>query len=268
MSKKEVKEEAVSSRTSHDSVVWRGKEHIFVSYRNLLVRYLLRIPQVETDRWIVKQRKLTDHDMMVQLNALINSALNEPIAQHVERLVPNDMRTVVCLHTKNGNKDFSDEKDSNNVMMSSTNAEIRDMHPLVSKVHETYMINGLGLGIVPFILGELPETKFIRAHEINPEIIAIIEPNLRDCMRKGVELEIVEHDAFGGPIDSRLFDCIWHDIWPTITSENIPQFKKLRAIYGHISQHQYCWAEEYCLMIEARIEQFKNLMKFRIGEYA
>jgi hypothetical protein len=97
----------------------------------------------------------------------------------------------------------------------------------------------------------------------------MIEPALRNSIPANVTLEIVRRDAFDGPEDPfRVFDHIWHDIWPMIDMDNLEQMCKLRSLYEpYCAGSQSCWAEEYLLIQKIRIEQLFNILSVRIGDY-
>jgi hypothetical protein len=41
------------------------------------------------------------------------------------------------------------------------------------------------------------------------------------------------------------WDVVWHDIWPTICSDNLQEMTALKRKFGRRCKWQGCWGEEY-----------------------
>jgi hypothetical protein len=186
------------------------------------------------DHWIV-DRTIFPREARPQLVInRINERMNAGLFLHfAERELPENLFAILRLKMKKDNKDFDknlhEEKEC--CMMSSTPCEIRDAAEILNLRKPSYMINGLGLGIVPYLLMQVPETKHIRIHEIDPELATLIGMQLEvEAERTDVKLEIITRDAFAGPVDDVRFDVCWHDIWATISSDNIKEMEELKSL--------------------------------------
>ena len=87
------------------------------------------------------------------------------------------------------------------------------------------MIVGIGVDIV----------------EIEQDVINLVWPTYRD----GDRVTLHHADAFTiqWPKGTK-WDCAWHDIWPSLCTENLPEVAKLKRKYGRMVKYQAAWVEE------------------------
>lgn len=128
-------------------------------------------------------------------------------------------------------------------IMSDTPAEILEHGPALIRASGRVLITGLGLGCLPHALLTKPEIESIHIIEIDPEVIQLTGPYLRDAAdAAGVELTIHRGSATE-PLkffaQGERFDYVWHDIWSHISSKNLRDdtaehgisYGRLRRIY-------------------------------------
>lgn len=103
------------------------------------------------------------------------------------------------------------------VIMSNTPDEIHDHFPLLWAASGRVLINGLGLGMCIEMV--IDKVDHITVVEISEDVIKLVGPYYKD----NPKVEIVHADAFKyKPEKGIRFDAVWHDIWPTICTDNLP----------------------------------------------
>lgn len=140
------------------------------------------------------------------------------------------------------------------LFMTDTPAELNDARELFWSAEGHVLITGLGIGMVPHALFKPEIERFggrpdavtkVTIVEKEPDVIKLVAPSL-----EGLPVEIVEGDAFTWtPPAGTKFDWAWHDIWPTICSDDIVEHGKLRNHYKRFMSapaRQLVWAEREC----------------------
>jgi len=129
------------------------------------------------------------------------------------------------------------------VMMSNTPDEIRDFSSFVSKANGDILVNGLGLGVLVQALLNKEDVESITVIEINEDVIKLVAPTYE----KDKRFKVINADAFEyKPEKGVKFDYVWHDIWFTICSDNLPEMKKLHRKYGRRAKYQESWCRYEC----------------------
>jgi spermidine synthase len=119
------------------------------------------------------------------------------------------------------------------------------------------LINGLGLGLVvqAAIMLDMKEVYVV---EHNPKIIEMVgNVWMKKAKLKGVDLEIIEGDAFNVVVPGT-FDVVWHDIWPTISDHNLPEMDALLNKYRKKAKWQGCWQREGCELMRDAVEFYEK----------
>lgn len=125
-------------------------------------------------------------------------------------------------------------------IMSDTPAEVRDHAEPVHKAKGHILINGLGLGVV--LLNSLlkPEVEKATVIELSPDVIKLVGPHYQDMF--GDRLEIINDDAFTfKPPKNIKYGMVWHDIWPSISTDNNEDMSTLHRRYGRKAEWQGSW---------------------------
>lgn len=135
------------------------------------------------------------------------------------------------------------------VVMSNTPDEISDHYPLYWNASGQILINGLGLGMCIEMI--IDKVDFITVVEISEDVIKLVSPYYKD----NPKVEIVHADAFEyKPKKGIRFNAVWHDIWPTICTDNLPEMARLHRKYGRLTDWQGSWMKPY-LQSEFRREK-------------
>lgn len=133
------------------------------------------------------------------------------------------------------------------LMMSDTPDEKSDhLQPVMRAQHlgGRCLVNGLGLGMVVQALLSLENVEHVDVVEIDSRVIDLVAPHYQE--RFGDRLTVIHADALeqrsAWPRGTR-WSVAWHDIWPTISDENLPEVAKLKRSYGQRVSWQGAWAE-------------------------
>lgn len=125
-------------------------------------------------------------------------------------------------------------------MMSDTFHEINDSLHFINLARGKVLINGLGLGVVVKALLKKPEVLRIDVVELEQDIIDLVAPTYR----KDSRFSVYHGDAFTFrfPKDAT-WDFAWHDIWPVIRTDNLPEITRLKRRYAKKAGYQESWVE-------------------------
>lgn len=135
--------------------------------------------------------------------------------------------------------------------MSDTRAEILEHAPLFDCLwwhdranarSQRILVNGLGLGMAVHGALTFKGVEHIDVVEINPELAEFMRPYFpedRVTIHVGNALEMTWPRG-------TTWDFAWHDIWPFITEDNLPEMARLHRMYGHRVQWQDSWQKKGC----------------------
>ena len=125
-------------------------------------------------------------------------------------------------------------KRNGTIVMSNTPDEIEDFAHFSYMAKGKVLVNGLGLGVLLKSLLLKDDITQITVIEKSADVIKLVAPTYKDK-----RLNIIHADAFEyKPEKGIRFDCVWHDIWDFITSDNLPEMKKLTRKYGRSADYQ------------------------------
>jgi hypothetical protein len=189
-------------------------------------KYKIDIPEMEFDNWSISHFEEYNEERLTLFN----------IKNPSRPMFPGKYTRL----SKNKNK---------NIIMSDTYSEIIDLYPLFNDVENftkqnescKILISGLGLGIAV-------QGCFIN----NATHITVIEKSLNITLHIGSKykekykdkIEIINEDIFKWePPENTYYDFIWHDIWPTISLDNLKQIYKLHDRFKNLSFWQKSWCE-------------------------
>lgn len=140
------------------------------------------------------------------------------------------------------------------VVMSNTPMEIRTNKEFIRRAKGNVLINGLGLGMVLTAILKKPEVNSVTVVEISEDVISLTGPTFASDPR----VKIVHCSAFDyKPAKGERFDCVYHDIWPFITDENLADMKVLHRKYSRRADWQASWAYLECLRFARRMKNFR-----------
>jgi hypothetical protein len=130
--------------------------------------------------------------------------------------------------------------------MSDTSAEQRDHYEVAGQIRRRggrILIMGLGLGMIVKQALECENVTHVDVVEIDPDVVALIGKHY-----SGPRCTIHVADAYTikWPKGTR-WTVAWHDIWPELCEDNLPEMGKLARSYGNRVDWQGFWAKETLL---------------------
>lgn len=149
------------------------------------------------------------------------------------------------------------------VWMSDTRAEVMEHSPLFNKLwwsepmeHRTLLVNGLGLGMA--VHGALFHgVEHVDVVEIDPDVIDLVGPLLdpdRVMIHQGDALTIQWPKG-------KSWTFAWHDIWPSISEDNIESQDALTRKYRRRVQWQDSWQRKGCLKQRRDSKRFMSALE-------
>ena len=180
--------------------------------------YRVNVPEGESGGWAVQRFKIED-DMRLWRLKMDGRDGGMKAGQIYTRLIRTDTRWA-------------------NPMMSDTPMEVRDHLYAIGHMAGRVLINGLGIGMVLKAALARPSVTHIDVVEIDEDIINLVWPTYADDPRA-----TLHHDdalTIKWPTGTR-WDVAWHDIWPTICTDNIETMSKLHRRYGRRTNWQGSW---------------------------
>lgn len=128
------------------------------------------------------------------------------------------------------------------MMMSNTPMERYSNDWIIKEGKGRILINGLGLGCVLTALLKKPDVTEVWVVEKDEDVIKLVWPTFEHDPR----VRLIHADALEYvPPKGQVFDYVWHDIWPTISVDNLPDMTKLHRRYARRCVHQQSWLREY-----------------------
>lgn len=142
------------------------------------------------------------------------------------------------------------------VVMSPSAAELADHYNLLTEhAYGHIHINGLGLGIIPYILDKMDNVERITIYERSSEVLELVQETL---LKNTSKVKVYKRNAFLGPSSQLLIDYVWHDIWSDISSNNLKGMKMLCKIWEPFCYMQDCWTQEDCRIMDIKNELLRN----------
>lgn len=133
--------------------------------------------------------------------------------------------------TRNGT--YSILKVQGGVVMSDTDMERRSNLGVILDAQGDVLIGGLGLGMIVCPLLRKPTVRTITVIELNPNVIALVEPHVRRWaadrnLDPGGRLAVVQADVYTWrPAKDQKFDAIYFDVWHDICEDNLIGIRRL-----------------------------------------
>jgi len=128
-------------------------------------------------------------------------------------------------------------------IMSNTPDEIGDCSEFIDEASGNVLINGLGLGVV--LEAIMDKVDHVTVIENSPDVIKLVAQHYLD--KYPGKLEIIEADAYTYKSPKGVkYDCVWHDIWDDICTDNLRGMKKLHRKYDRKTNWQASWCRGAC----------------------
>lgn len=138
--------------------------------------------------------------------------------------------------------------------MSDTDAERRDHLAPLCEARDfgdaTAIVNGLGLGCIVGALLAL-DVAHVDVVEADERVAQIIGGWYEKTYPGRVTVHHADAYTIKWPV-GKGWTLAWHDIWPTICSDNLSEMGRLHRRYGNRVVWQGSWAKELCRMQRER----------------
>ncbi len=133
------------------------------------------------------------------------------------------------------------------IVMSDTPDEIRDHAELFFQARGQVLVHGLGIGCLIGPVLAKPEVEHLTVVELDPGVLKLVAPHYRKRYPRK-RLTILQGDSFTWqPPKGVRYGAVWHDIWPTICTDNLEAMGKLHRRFGRRADWQGSWSKELCL---------------------
>lgn len=136
------------------------------------------------------------------------------------------------------------------LMMSDAPFEARSNRDIIEAATGTVLIAGLGMGMILVPILQNPKVTTVVVAELNKDVIDLVLPQLMErapwTANQKMKLVVVHQDIFESQPQPNYFDTIYFDIWPTISTDNIKQFTKLKRMFKSSLKPggwMKCWVE-------------------------
>ena len=135
------------------------------------------------------------------------------------------------------------------VIMSNTSMEINSNYTFMRKATGKVLINGLGIGMVLTEILKKPDIAEVWVVEKFEDVIKLVGPTFE----KDPRVKIIHADAMEyKPPKGMKFDCVWHDIWTNMCTDNLEDMKILHRRYANRTKWQGSWQKEYLQSMKRR----------------
>lgn len=129
------------------------------------------------------------------------------------------------------------------LMMSDTPAELSDHWKPADKARGRVLIHGLGLGCIADACLRKPEVEHVTVVDLSPDVIALVAPPL--IARHGAErATVIQGDAYTYKPAPTRFAVVWHDIWPSLCTDNLEGMARLHRRFARRADWQGSWGKE------------------------
>lgn len=137
------------------------------------------------------------------------------------------------------------------VVMSDTPDEIWDHRDLFNEARGDVLIHGLGLGMAARGCLLKPEVESVTIVEIEEDVIKLVGGWLNKIAgNEGKPLFILHDDALAWkPARGQRWNVVYHDIWPSISVENLKDMHHLHRRFARRCDWQASWNRSECEQI-------------------
>lgn len=120
------------------------------------------------------------------------------------------------------------------IMMTDAPSEIRTSAEFIKAAHGDVLVAGLGLGVTLLQVLRKRCVKSVTIVELNPDVIKLVYPHLIRHLspKKAGKLGLVNQSIFDYKPEVKYgetFDTIWLDIWPDVSTRNLPEMTILKS---------------------------------------
>lgn len=163
-------------------------------------------------------------------------------------------------------------------MMSDAQMERRSNRRVLREAHGDVLIAGLGLGLILTVIPFKDSVRSVTVIEQSQDVVNLVWPSLHASAMESLwggafdKVNICMGDCYDWKPPrrtktsaSKKYDCIYLDIWPDISHENLPGIAKLKRRYTHWlnksnpSAWMGAWVEAELKEVKERIQRQDRL---------
>lgn len=116
------------------------------------------------------------------------------------------------------------------LMMTDTPHEVRTCSKPMLHAHGKVLVAGMGLGVILIPMLRSKDVKLVHVVEKYQDVIDVVLPQIRKVLteKEAAKLHVFCGDIFTWkPLRGFRYDCLWFDIWPDISTDNLKEIRKL-----------------------------------------
>jgi hypothetical protein len=137
------------------------------------------------------------------------------------------------------------------VMMSDTDMEKRSNTEFLHRAKGDVLVTGLGIGMILIPVLQKQGVTSVTVIEKYQDVVDLVLPAILKAVPDAKLTVIVQDALTWKPKDLPCthYDVVYHDIWPTITGDNVPEMTLLKRRYARRLAKggwQGCWQEYRC----------------------
>lgn len=223
-------------------------------YRSYTDRMEVTIPEGEVDGLRVERFEVKDLDDWLESDEGRTDILS-PL-EYV-RAIRDGRGCDPGWYTRLIDANVKNDNGRSRIWMSDTTAERDDHKEPVAHIQlgkaKTVLINGLGLGMVLQAALTYDHVERVDVVELDERVINLVGPHYT----KDARVNIIHADAYeqikAWPRGSK-WDVGWSDIWPELSSDNIPFMDELHEYYRRRTGYHGCWGRKICLELRRELE--------------
>jgi hypothetical protein len=209
---------------------------------DLYEKYRVSVPEGRAGPWRIERFLVTQRDArMSQLRATLNPQRND-------RSVSPGWHTGL----------YHDER---GVIMSDTRSEVIEHLDAIWRIQlptaQRVLVHGLGLGMILRVALMQEHVRWVDVVELDHDVISLTAPHyeeMDDQLQRAWGVQYLEprfkvHHANAYTHRFRpgtRWDVCWHDVWDTISTDNLPRMERLHRRYGGRCGWQGSWAKDQC----------------------
>lgn len=147
------------------------------------------------------------------------------------------------------------------MVMSDTPAEIQDHLHFIGQARGQVLINGLGIGMCLQAILRKEEVEHVTVVEVSEDVLSLVHGHYIDIFGAD-RLTFVCADALTWqPPKGRVYDAVWHDIWPFILTDYLPEYATLHRRYARRAKWQSSWCFETLKYMQRREKAEERLWR-------
>lgn len=217
--------------------------------------YQVSIPEGSSGLWSVKHQQVTDAAALLvnsrhdEFQTLLDELVGETTPRRI--IDAGSYTALTCM-----GKDYAEV-----AWMSDHRMEIEEHFELFERAHGDVLIHGLGLGMCALGCARKPEVRSVLVIERSKDVIQLVEPSTRHP-----KITVQQGNAYSWTIPRRArWDVAWHDIWPLLSEDNVPEMDRLEIRFWDRCGWQASWQREWCERRARQLATLRAVAKLDLG---